>query len=504
MSPAGSRWLWLAVCCLLVSLPFLGVDFIPSTDLPQHLGQLRLFEEAISNPEAPLTIQWWTPYSLVYLMMAVPWTLFEPITAGRVAVLLLVLLQVAATHWVAARFERPQAGAVLALSFFFSNQLYWGFLNFLFGWVAFMVWLIITRRSSEEARGWRAALLFLGGALLLYCTHALWFAFGLLWFWVEALVSRRRPLDIAWRFAGQLPVVVAALFWYDYLKRTGFGGETVWALNPLSKLNFEFLVNSGLGGLRHSIEPLIIVAVLFWIVASLVANRRRRLWGCDPHFLALTVLLLVVYMAAPDKHTNTIRFSARWLPFVFISALMTIGKLPLRPLLRAGVPLVLLATHMVTTAAYWKRFEEHDLQGLREALAVLPEAPRVVGLSYLETTPYVIGRPYLQSFAWAYVLHGGELNFSFGYFSPSLVVYEDLLARIQWTWGLEWFPKRVRRSDFRFFDYALIAGDDAAHMTVSRIPELEPVSGEGPWRLYRTEIGPETPQPPPVQFLVEP
>ena len=82
MTETRSRWIW-AVCSMaLVSLPFLAVDLIPSTDLPQHLGQLRLFSQAWANPDGPLEIQWWTPYGLVYGLLAIPWAILPPIAAG--------------------------------------------------------------------------------------------------------------------------------------------------------------------------------------------------------------------------------------------------------------------------------------------------------------------------------------------------------------------------------------------------------------------------------------
>ena len=85
MTETGKRWIWAVATTVLVSLPFLAVDLIPSTDLPQHLGQLRLFAQAWSNPDGPLEIQWWTPYGLVYGLLAIPWAILPPLAAGRVS-----------------------------------------------------------------------------------------------------------------------------------------------------------------------------------------------------------------------------------------------------------------------------------------------------------------------------------------------------------------------------------------------------------------------------------
>ncbi len=496
MTETQDRWIWAVGAMALVALPFAAVDLVPSTDLPQHLGQLRLLGQAWANPEGPLEIQWWTPYGLVYGLLAIPWALLPPLAAGRVGVLLLVLLQAAAVHWVAAKYDRPISGAVLAVGLIFHSQFYWGFLNFIFGWLLFLVWFVLTRRrAEEEPGGWRTAALFLAAAALLYLSHALWFAFGVVWLAVEALISRRSLRDVAWRAAGLAPIVAAAGVWFLFLRSTSFASPPSWIVNPLERLSPGLFSLAALGGIRHAIDPLYVFGVLAWVLVAVIAHRKSRAFGCDPHFAALAVLCFGLYLFLPDKYTNTIRFSTRWLPFALTAALLAVDRPPLRRPLRRVVATVLLTTLMVVSCAYWLRFERTELAGLPRALEALPEAPRVVGLNYLDKSELVRGQPFIQTFAWAHALRGGELNFSFGDFAPSLVVYEDSRV-VRWTWGLEWFPKRVRRSDFAHFDFALVSGDDEVHERMALLPELEPVTSDGLWRLYSIEGATPDPAPP--------
>ena len=151
-----------------------------------------------------------------------------------------------------------------------------------------------------------------------------------------------------------------------------------------------------------------------------------------------------------------------------------------------GFAVVVLATYMVVTTAFWQAFEARELSGLADSLAAIDGESRVLGLSFTETSRYVRGRPFVQVFSWAYATHGGTLNFSFGDTPMSLVVFDDA-ARFQWTVGLEWVPRAVQRSDFEHFDYALVGGDEPAHGTLLRFRELRPVTTEGVWRLYRIE-----------------
>ncbi|MDH3402338.1 MAG: hypothetical protein OES32_00130 [Acidobacteriota bacterium] len=484
------RWIWAGAALALVALPFLTVDFVPSTDLPQHLGQLRLFARAWADPDGPLRIQWWTPYGLVYGLLAIPWVLLPPVAAGRVGVLLLVLLQAAALHWVGAKYDRPIAALVLATAFLFHGQLYWGFLNFISGWIAFLVWFVLTRRRREDEPGrWRTAALYFAAAALLYLSHALWFALGVAWLAVEAAISRRSPRDLLWRAVGLAPVVVAAAIWFAFLRASDFTSPPEWTVAPPLRLHPELFALAALGGVRHPIEPIVVFGALAWAAAAIVAHRKSRAWGCDPYFAALAVLLFGLYLFLPYKFSNTIRFSTRWLPFAITSLLLAVDRPLLRRPLRRALAIALLATLMVVTTATWRRFERTELGGLAAALAALPEEPRVVGLSYVATSRLLYGQPFIQTFAWAQAVRGGELNFSFGYFAPSLVVYEDP-GRVRWTWGLEWFPKRVRRRDFAFFDFALVSGDEAAHERMRALPELEPVTEGGVWRLYEVADSP--------------
>ena len=487
------RWVWALVGLVLVTLPFLAVTIVPSTDLPQHLGQLRLFGEALDDPGDRLTIQWWTPYGMVYALLAVPWLLLPPILAGRVGFWLIVALQIGAVHWLAAKQGRPIAGALLASTFIFHDQLYWGFLNFLFAFVVFAGWFVLTRRpeAAELAHPRRTAALFLVLSAALYFSHALWFACGLLWLALESLLSRRSWRNLAWRAAGVLPLVVVALYWFAFLRRSVIASPPVWILQPWERLRPVDFVLAALGALRHPIELLVIAAAVLWVVGALISRRREPWWGCDRYLLALAGLFFALYLLVPNQFSTTMRMSTRWAPFIFLALLLAVGRPRLRPGLRRALAVAVLGTLMVVSAAFWLGFEANELSGLEASLEALEEGSRVIGLSYLETSRFFRGRPFIQTFSWAYAAKGGVLNFSFADSPLSLVVHNDL-RRQHWTRGLEWWPKAVRRSDFAHFDYALVGGDEQAHTTMRNTGVLRPVAGESPeteavWRLYRVE-----------------
>jgi hypothetical protein len=131
------------------------------------------------------------------------------------------------------------------------------------------------------------------------------------------------------------------------------------------------------------------------------------------------------------------------------------------------------------------RFEREEFAGLTESLAALPASPRVIGLDFVKTSPTVKGRPFLQGFAYAQVVRGGALNFSFAEFAPMAVVFKTPPPSGRWTKGLEWTAEEAVPEDFAQFDHALMNAEDWQHASVAQWAGLTPLIAQGRWRLYR-------------------
>lgn len=476
---------------VLVALPFLVVTFPPITDLPQQTAQVRLFLDAVTNPDSPYRVQWTTPNGLAWAPFGLAWVVLPPVAAGRVGMLLLALLWVGAVGALARWRRRSAAAAVLAAVFVFHHALYWGFAGFVAGFPIFALWLTVTGRDPGDRSAAVDMALHLGGALLLYFTHALWFAAGLLWLGIFALASRawRRPGPWLGRSLAVLPVGVLALVWFVGVQETPFSTPPLWRHLPWERLAPERLLEASLGGLRGPLEAIVFALVLGWIALALGAAWRSGRLGrsTDRRLLGVALFFFALYLVLPDKYTNTILFAQRWLPPALACLVLAVPPLPVRPVLRRVLALGILAAFCLGTATVWMEVEARELAGLEKALAALPAEPppKVLGLAFDRESPRLDGVPFLQTFAWAQVLRGGELNFSFALFPSSLVVYDPVPAR-PWTEGLEWYPDRVRREDFPYFTHVLMgASDDDVHRFLAGAPELEPVTSRGVWRLYR-------------------
>jgi hypothetical protein len=477
------RRVFLAVlCCLLAAIPFLLVRFPPITDLPQHAAQIRLFSEAISQPDSPYKIQWITPYSLVYSVLGLNWAILGPENAGRFGMLFIALVWIALLHLLSARLKRPPLAAAFASLLFFGHIMYWGFYQFAFGWPVFISFLLLLR-VEFKSRG-KEFLAFSGAWLVLYFTHILWFFVAVAWLGITHLFLRRDIKTLLCRAAGTLPFFALAAAWYPRLAAYGFRSQTIWASVPFERLLPSWLVDASFGGLKGPLEPLFFGLIIVWILLAWLPNRREFRAQCDRNLLLLSAFLFFLAIILPDKHTNTIRFCQRWVPPALAFLLLGLPEIRIKKSVLALSALAGLVAFFALTSLNWVAFEKNELSGLTGSLEALPQNPRVIGLSYLKESAIIRGRPFIQVFSYAQVYRGGELNFSFADFGPSLVIYREP-RRLEWTSGLEWFPERAKKSDLMFFDYAIVSGNETVHEAVRQEDALKPVTTAGRWRLYK-------------------
>lgn len=485
----ADEWAQLAICCALVAVPFLVVDFPPSTDLAQHVAQVRLLWEAAQGTGAPYSIQLWTPYNLGYAVIGAFYAVAGPVRAGRLSLLFVALLWTAAAHLLAARCGRSPASATIASLFVFNLTLYWGFFNFFAGWPVFAVWLLLTRRDA--GRGGRrrrdgAALLAVG--LLLYAAHALWLAAAVAWLVASSVLFRPPWRVIAVRAVATLPPVLLAAVWYWGFSGTGYAATpSLWIVSPLERVTSQWLAYSSLGGLRGPTELLVLLAVAVWVGAGLWQQRSALGEAVDWQLAACGAMLFAVALVAPNRYQNTTLFAERWVPSAAVLIALAAPAPLVGPALGRAVALALLGALSLSTAASWRVFDRHEMSGLSESLDALPPARRLLGLDFVRSSEVVHGHPFMQAAAYAQVAKGATLNFSFVEFPHSLVTLAPgERSKRAWTQGLEWHPEWLRRSDLALFDYALVNAGDRQHDALVEDLRLAPVTSRGRWRLYRT------------------
>lgn len=480
----STRQLLCVLSCGLAALPFFSVTIPPMADLPQHLAQIRLLLEAIGDPSSPYSVQWLTPYSAAYVVLGALWAVVEPFTAGRLGGTVLVVASTVALHVVAARHGRSPWAATLASLLVFNHTLYWGFFTFVSGFPVFLLWLELVSRPRDRFRR-TDALAWSACAFVLYLTHALWFGAGAVTLLALSLWERRSVKEIALRLTTLVPVGIAVLFWWPRFS-SGFSTPPEWWVPVWERLSPLWWADSGFGGLHGGFEWIVAAVLFAWIGAALWTRRGELRGASDARLLLVAALFGFVAFALPDKYMNTLHFATRWAAPALAMLLLALPeprvRRPAIPVFAAG----LAVTFSLVTALSWATFEATELDGLQDAVDALPEKQRVLGLDYVRHSQVVRGRPFLQTFAWAQVVKGGELNFSFADFAPSLVKYDPPRDKA-WHPALEWYPRQVRPSDIAHFDYVLAGGNDETHARLASFQELEPVTSSGVWRLYRVE-----------------
>ncbi|OYT72497.1 MAG: hypothetical protein CFK52_04650 [Chloracidobacterium sp. CP2_5A] len=501
LRPLGTRPAVAAGCALAATLPLLTTPFPPTTDLPQHVAQVRLWLEILQETPQPngvaYVVQWWTPYSLAYLVMGALWQALPPARVGQAMLLTLALAWTLTIHWIAARRGRSAAAAALATTLFFNHALYWGFMSFMTGFPLFLAWAHVTTTDAPPTRRRRALLAGLAAAL--YAAHALWFALALLWLGAAG-ATRRRP----WRallaeglWLSPLAVLAAAMYAGIGSATALVSHKTVWTDPAGLRLLTGWLPRAVYGGLCGPLEPLTLTILGGWLSAGLIRHWGRIRTATDPTLLLAGGLCLAAGLLLPYQYQYTIAFAERWMPVAAVLLLLGAPALDMSApggaedacagaLLRAGAALLCVA-FCLWTAGVWRAFAREHVSSLEAALSALPPRPRVVGLDFVKEVPGFRGRPLMQTPAYAQVTRGGGYSLSFAKFPQSFVRYEtDTVAR--WTDGLEWSPESLTETDLNYFDFVLAVGDRWAHERLqAKFPQRlrRLTDANQPWRLYR-------------------
>lgn len=473
---------------LAIAAPFLLVTYVPSTDLPQHLAQVRLlFDVLRGNHQTDLTLNLFAPNILVYLPLSIAWLVFPPVLAGKVVMLFLIVASALSTLVFALKNGRSIESAALVSILVFNASFYWGFVNFLIGWPFFLWWMhLLTHRERVES-GWRHVVVEGVVALLLFLSHALWFAAGVgVMVFLNLLdrFPRRRMFRHALALA---PELLISMVWYPRMSsaRASLGFDTAahWYTMPLDRFSPAWLVDSMMGGLMGPAESILCAAIVIWIGLCIVTNIRKLRDSVDPTLLIAGGLILLFVLLAPDKYMNTIGFASRWLPMGITLIVLGLPRPRVPAALSFSFPLLILVVFSLVTSNAWRNFDSRELDGFSQALQAVPDNGKVLGLDFVRQSEQIKGQPFMQLFSYAQVLHGGELNFSFTMLQSEIVVLEKL-PTFNFTLGLEWLPELATKHDYDVFDVTVVNAYEDEHRAIDSSGLATPLTFRGMWRAY--------------------
>jgi hypothetical protein len=479
----------LPLALIFVALPFFVAEYLPSTDLPQHLAQIRMLEElwGLRPPTmdlSNLTVRPFGGNTLVYWPLFMLSRMLPPLWAGKVLLLGLSLANVCALHFLARLRGRDPLHVIACGMLLFDLSLYWGLLNFLSGLPLFL-WLVPLALRRGEAWGLRTFAACTALIAALFWAHVFWLPWAAVLLLIGQMQEPRNMRGYGLRALSLLPGVLCAAAWYPTLVKArtdaGFMVGAYYHIPVIERFSFKWLSKNLFGGGQGLFEEAFIVVVLIYAGFACWSGRRAGRAAYDLCLLTLGLSFIAFALFAPDQYMNTILFNRRYLSIGVIVLLLSLPAI--EAVLAARVLCVAAAVFAIKTALFWSLFDQEELAGLRQALALGRAKSSILGLSFRPVPSYIGGNPFLQTFAYFQVQHGGELNFSFAEHASSIVAYARPRQR-SWTPELELWPERVRRRDIAAFDCTLVNAEPADHARFAAHFNISTPQREGYFRLY--------------------
>jgi hypothetical protein len=465
----------------------------PMGDLPQHAGQVALLHDLLTGTSRwsdIVHISYFTPYVLGYSIAVALSFLLPVVTAIKVLLTL--------TYWAfvaAAVALRRELGGDPRLDWmlppvFFGFSFYYGFLNFLVAAPVGLLFLLLAKRYAEQraaGRGGRgAAVRLVALGLLLYYSHGLTFAFGVVTGACMAVVKveRRRAIGalIPYAVLGLVAVTYAvALHLHDPQiahgrSRTHFQ----WAGGHRA---FDFLAYVMA---TRSRDVALFGAVLLWIAAPWAL-------GCRPSrdrvalvpLAAVVAFWLFVPSSAAEIDYIYQRFSLFLIPAYAVAfRAPQADPSPARARAVHGGLALLCAALIAAVAIRQRRFA--DESGSFEAvLAAAEPGERALGMVFDANSP-------ATDFVWAYHAYPlwyqadrkGFVDFNFAYCHPEVVRFrpertppmkEDVGGTLKWH--------EMNASIYRYF-FVRHTKPLPADLFENDQCEVGLVRAEGGWALY--------------------
>jgi hypothetical protein len=298
-----------ALLALAYLIPIWAVEYLPTTDGPAHTYNAWVLRQIDNRAEYPLFDRYYVidarplPNWLGHAVMAGLMRAVPPRTAEKLLASGYVLLFVTGAWFLAGAVDPERRWvAFLALPMACNRFFQMGFYNFCLGLALFLVTLgFWWRRRHRPDAAFAAALT--GLLLLLWISHLVAHALALIALGALVLLLALRggpKRNLAIHLAILAPQVLLPL-WFV----TGREWNLEWLPHPATAVWSYFLHLQAVGAQRFWFGPVLVLAIVVFLVLSLRAWRRRTgpgpFWREEDAFLALSALFALLYFAAPDN-----------------------------------------------------------------------------------------------------------------------------------------------------------------------------------------------------------
>jgi hypothetical protein len=372
-------WMLLAAVAAITIAPLFIVKYLPLVDLPNHEARIAILAHYSSNPTMRkfYVVDWRPIPDLAFDLFAVPLVRLglTPIDTGRAFLSIAALLYVIGGHLLAksAVGKRSWLGVCLPL-LFYNSMLFYGFINYVFGFGVFLVAYALWLRWRSEMTSRRVVLLS-GLLVIAYLCHLA--AFGLLSVAVVVTVVVDRALGRTTRAASSRSILAfipsLVLLVYGAAARGGSGGMAWGSLNE--KIHV-------LGGMFLTYNYRLDAALLGGVIAvALAAAAFSRKLEVEPSFAVLTVVCALLFIALPHSLITATNVDARVVPAALAFFLLAIRLSP-RPRVAAGSRVAVITAQWLDTSgkiATQVRLLDAALPRDSNVYSIFPEGGSQVG-----------------------------------------------------------------------------------------------------------------------------
>jgi hypothetical protein len=368
-------WLSLLAIVIVLSLPILAVPHPPLVDYPNHLARAYILRHYHDIPVFQKNYELrLAPIPNLALDCVIPLLLrwFNVIAAGRIFLLLTVVLFAAGCHLLGEAIHQQPTWLALPCTFFvYSVDFLWGFMNFVFGLALFLICLALWLRWRAR---WTPARLALMTLLVLstYFAHLMDYAFAVVamavmavWRWSRdetglsgVLLDFCPAIPPAFVFAAYMHLggSVGSLEWDTLIRKAAAAATVVLAYTPV-------------------IDGILITG--FLVIAALVFVRAKRVRVSKPVFVVALVFFLL-YLLMPYKLFTGTDADNRFVPAAMLLLVLSLRMEMPRPVAR-WLLLGWLALSLIRLGAIWRTWRQLDrrVDAIIDDVSTLPIGARI-------------------------------------------------------------------------------------------------------------------------------
>lgn len=337
-SDDGNKHYWyaLALTCIFLCLPLLSVTYPPLTDYPNHLArahvlyhytEVPVYQARYDRVVEPL------PNLAIDLVVPILLPFVDTITAGKIFLLLTLLLFAAGCHLLGEAAHGRRTWLTLPCLFFIYNSaFFYGFINYIVALGLFCVTLALRLRWSGRLTAGRllvlASLTLIGffAHLSAYFFLGVTFVIVAAWNYLKGLERlRAAALSVA-------PLVPPLVCFVAFMKGSGRVGQVEWGtakgkliglLTPILSYNYTLDV---------------VVAGAYFVILVVLARRLQAV-AVNMTMLISAAVFALLYFIFPSALLTALEVDKR---FVLPAVLLFVLSLKLSVPSRVGKPLLLL------------------------------------------------------------------------------------------------------------------------------------------------------------------